>query len=49
MTTLLRSVPGQPNIRIQYLDESLQFIGNNVQTISIDDVRFGCSFILDEF
>ena len=49
MTTILRAVPGQPNIRVQYLDESLQFIGNNVKSIEIDDVNFGKSLILDEF
>ncbi len=49
MTTILRAVPGQPNIRVQYLDESLQFIGNNVKSIEIDDVNFGQSIILDEF
>jgi len=49
MTTILRAVPGQPNIRVQYLDESLQFIGNNVKTIEIDEVNFGQSIILDEF
>ena len=49
MTTILRAVPGQPNIRVQYLDESLQFIGNNVKSIEIDDVNFGQSLILDEY
>ena len=49
MTTILRAVPGQPNIRVQYLDESLQFIGNNVKSIEIDEVNFGQSLILDEF
>ena len=49
MTTILRAVPGQPNIRVQYLDESLQFIGNNVRSIEIDDVNFGQSLILDEY
>jgi len=49
MTTILRAVPGQPNIKVQYLDESLQFIGNNVKSIEIDDVNFGQSLILDEF
>lgn len=49
MTTILRAVPGQPNIRVHYLDESLQFIGNNVKSIEIDDVNFGQSLILDEY
>jgi len=49
MTTILRAVPGQPNIKVQYLDESLQFIGNNVKSIEIDDVNFGQSLILDEY
>ena len=49
MTTILRAVPGQPNIRVQYLDESLQFIGNNVKSIEIDEVNFGQSLILDEY
>ncbi len=49
MTTILRAVPGQPNIQIQYLNESLQFIGNNVKSIMIDDVNCGKSLILDEF
>ena len=49
MTTILRAVPGQPNIRIQYLDESLQFIGNNVESIVVNDVNYGQSLILDEF
>ena len=49
MTTILRAVPGLPNITVQYLDESLQFIGNNVKSIEIDDVNFGQSLILDEY
>ena len=49
MTTILRAVPGQPNIHIQYLDESLQFIGNNVESIVVNDVNYGQSLILDEF
>ena len=49
MTTIFRAVPGQPKIKIEYLDESLQFIGNNVRSIVVDDVNFGQSLILDEF
>ena len=49
MTTILKSVPGQPEVRIQYLNESLQFIGHNVESIIVDDVQYGHTLMLDEF
>ena len=49
MTTILKAIPGQPEIHIQYLDESLKFIGNNVNSIEIDDVEYGRTLILEEF
>ena len=49
MTTILKAIPGQPEIHIQYLDESLKFIGNNVSSIEIDDVEYGRTLILEEF
>ena len=49
MTTILKSVPGQPEISIQYLDESLKFIGHNVSSIQVNNVEYGCTLMLDEF
>ena len=49
MTTILKSIPGQPEISIQYLDESLKFIGHNVSSIQVNDVEYGCTLMLDEF
>ena len=49
MKTILKATPGQPNIHIQYLDESLQFIGNDVESITVENVQYGQTLILDEF
>ena len=46
--TTLKSVPGQPEISIRYLDESLKFIGHNVSSIQVNNVEYGCTLMLDE-
>ena len=49
MNTIYKAIPNQTNINITYLDESLQFIGNDVESITVDEVNYGRALILDEF
>ena len=49
MNTIYKAIPNQTNISITYLDESLQFIGNDVESITVDEVNYGRTLILDEF
>ena len=49
MNTIYKAIPNQTNINITYLDESLQFIGNDVESITVDEVNYGRTLILDEF
>ena len=48
-TTIYRAIPNHPDVSITYLNESLQFIGNDVESITIDNIQYGCTFTLDEF
>lgn len=47
--TIYKAVPEQTNISITYLDESIHFIGNEVESITIENVSYGCIITLDEF
>ena len=47
--TIYKAVPEQTNISITYLDESVHFIGNDVESITIENVSYGCIITLDEF
>ena len=49
MNTIYKAIPNQSNINITYLDESLQFIGNDVESITVEDVQYGRTLILEEF
>ena len=49
MNTIYKAMPNQSNINITYLDESLQFIGNDVESITVEDVQYGRTLILEEF
>jgi hypothetical protein len=48
MTTIFKAVPGQPEVNISYLDDSIRFIGNDVKTINIERVQYGKTLIIDE-
>ena len=48
-TTIYRAIPDHPDVSITHLNESLQFIGNDVESITIDNIQYGCTFTLDEF
>ena len=48
-TTIYRAIPNNPDVSITHLNESLQFIGNDVESITIDNIQYGCTFTLDEF
>ena len=49
MNTIYKAIPNETNINITYLDESLQFIGNEVEVITVEEVQYGHSLILEEF
>ena len=49
MNTIYKAIPNQSNINITYLDESLQFIGNDVESITIEDIQFGSTLIFEDF
>ena len=49
MNTIYKAIPNETNINITYLDESLQFIGNDVESITVEEVQYGHSLILEEF
>ena len=47
--TIFRPIPGDETIKIERMDESITFFGNDVKSITIDDVEYGCSLNLEEF
>ena len=49
MNTIYKAIPNETNISITYLNESLQFIGNDVESITIDDVQYGRTLMLEDF
>ena len=49
MNTIYKAIPKETNINIAYLDESLQFIGNDVESINVNEVQYGSTLILEEF
>ena len=49
MNTIYKAIPNESNINITYLDESLQFIGNDVESITVEEVQYGRTLILEEF
>jgi len=49
MNTIYKAIPNETDIEITYLDESLQFIGNDVESITVGDVQYGRTLILEEF
>ena len=48
MTTIYKAIPNQSEVTISCLDESLRFIGNDVKKLTIDNVQYGRSIILEE-
>ena len=48
MTTIYKAIPNQSEVTISFLDESLRFIGNDVKKLTIDNVQYGRSIILEE-
>jgi hypothetical protein len=47
MSTILKAVPGHPEINISYLDQNIRFIGNDVRTIRVGEVRHGSCLTID--
>ena len=48
MTTIYKAIPNQSEVTISCLDERLRFIGNDVKKLTIDNVEYGRSIILEE-
>ena len=47
MTTIFKAVPGHKVIHLECLDESLRFMGNDVDSIVVEDIHGG-DLIIDE-
>ena len=47
MTTIFKAVPGHKVIHLECLDESLRFMGNDVESIVVEDIHGG-DLIIDE-
>ena len=47
--TIYKAIPNETDISITYLNESLQFIGNDVESITIDEVQYGRTLMLEDF
>jgi len=49
MNTIYKAIPNETEINITYLDESLEFIGNDAETITVEDVQYGKTLLLEDF
>ena len=49
MNTIYKATPNETEINITYLDESLEFIGNDAETITVEDVQYGKTLLLEDF
>ena len=49
MNTIYKAIPDETEINITYLDESLEFIGNDAETITVEDVQYGKTLLLEDF
>ena len=49
MNTIYKAIPNETDINITYLDESLEFIGNDAETITVEDVQYGKTLLLEDF
>ena len=49
MNTIYKAIPNETEINITYLDESLEFIGNDAEKITVEDVQYGKTLLLEDF
>ena len=49
MNTIYKAIPNETEINITYLDESLEFIGNDAETITVEEVQYGKTLLLEDF
>ena len=47
-STLFKAIPSQAEVLIPLVGEGVRFIGNDVESIQIDELDYGCVLTLEE-
>ena len=48
MTTIYKAVPKETEINIQYLNENIRFVGEDVESIDINETKYGQCVIIED-